>query len=53
MKKNVFYVNVLRIEKGRKIDIKNVLNRLNSISNLVKEIDEISNMVKKKAEKGR
>jgi len=53
MRRKVFYVNVLRIEKDRKINIKDVLERLNSISNIVRDIDEISKMVKGDDERNR
>ena len=51
MKKNVYYVNVLRIDKDVKIDVRDVLKRLDSISTIVRDINELSKMVKKDVKK--
>lgn len=47
MKKNVFYINVLRLRKKEKVDVNQILERLNSVSKTVRDINEISKMVKK------
>jgi len=45
-KKDVFYINVLSIDKDVEINIKDILKRLNSISPFIRNIDEISKMIK-------